>query len=189
MSLELIWGPMFSSKTTTLLQKLIREASIGCKVLYINSILDTRSDKPYSTHNPLYKDTLENIENVTMISCDTLPNLEEICKYESIYIDEAQMFENLDIIISYVEKLHKHVCVSGLVGYASRQPFGNIVSLIPYADKCTVLQAICRKCREEHLNNPAIFTHKINNNNDNIDIGGDDKYTAVCRKHYMLLNK
>lgn len=188
--LELIWGSMFSSKTTTLLQKLIFEASLGRKVLYINSVLDTRSTKPYSTHNPFYKDKLDEMTNVTLKSYDHLPPIEDIQTYDLIYIDEAQMFDNLDNVLLYVEQCHKHVYVSGLVGYASRKPFGHIASLIPYADKCTQLYAKCHLCIDDgNYDTPALFTHKLNlSDNNSIDIGGDDKYIAVCRKHYLQYN-
>jgi thymidine kinase len=180
---------MFSGKTTNLLQKLIFEASLGRKVLYINSVLDTRSTKPYSTHNPFYKDKLGNIENVTLKSYNMLPPAEDILQYDYIYIDEAQMFEDLNNVLVYVEKYHKSVFVSGLVGYASRESFGKLTTLIPYADKCTQLYSKCHKCLENGNYVKALFTHKRDNNNNNsIDIGGDDKYIAVCRKHYIELN-
>lgn len=190
--LELIWGPMFSAKTTNLLQKLICEASIGRKVLYINSAMDTRStENVFSSHNPLYKDKVYNMVNVTMKSYNILPSIDEIIMYDSIYIDEAQMFDDLNIIVLYVEKYFKNVYVSGLVGYASRKPFGNIASLITHADKCTQLYAKCHKCIEHgNYDSLALFTHKIDNKcNDSIDIGGDNKYISVCRKHYLQLNQ
>ena len=52
MSLDLIIGPMFSGKTTELVRRLNTFAAIGKKCVYINSSLDNREEKDFSTHNP-----------------------------------------------------------------------------------------------------------------------------------------
>ena len=50
--IDLIIGPMFAGKSTELIRRLNIYSELGLKTLYINSSLDKRSDKVFSTHNP-----------------------------------------------------------------------------------------------------------------------------------------
>lgn len=193
--LELIWGPMFSGKTTTLLSRLLCDSSNpNRKILFINSNIDTRSTRAHSTHNPFYKDPSSIPPNITMKSCDTLPSLKDIENYDNIYIDEAQFFgeDLVKCVIEYVDIAKKHVTVSGLVADSNRHEFGNILCLVTYADKCTQLHnALCVKCFDTaKLPVEAIFTHKLTPHHDasRIESGGSDKYIPLCRKHYLEYN-
>lgn len=188
-SLELIWGNMFSGKTTELLRRLSCDAAIKLKVLYINHAIDNRSkDEAYSTHNSLYKEKL-GADIVTMY-CSVLPDIETIAPYDTIGIDEGQFFDNLDIILSYVEKAHKKVIICGLISDFHRNKFGKILDLIPIADKETRLYASCVVCAEElHIPVPSLFSHRVNKESDDVVfVGGSHDYIPVCRKHYLKLN-
>lgn len=186
-SLELIGGPMYSSKSSTLLGQLTRDLAINRHVLYINHSFDTRSIEPFSTHHPLFKPNV-NLERLTMMKCPTLPTMEEVSMYDTIGIDESQFFENLMIVVDYVEKLNKRIVVCGLVGDSNRHNFGQFLNLLPYAEHFTQLQALCSVCGKDKLAVPAPFTHRIINDNHQINVGGNDKYMAVCRQHYIQLN-
>ena len=192
-SLDLIWGCMFSSKTSTILHRaFVEAANPNRKILYINSLIDNRTEEPFSTHNPLYQ-ALAKKSNVTMKKYSSLPFAQEIMEYDNIYIDEAQFFDNLvKMVLIYVELCHKSVTVAGLVGTYERVKFGNIIDLITYADRCTQLHASCDKCfATSRISVPANFTHKIVVNSEvksPIETGGSDKYIPVCRKHYLELN-
>ena len=61
-----------------------------------------------------------------------------------------------------------------------RNQFGDILKLIPEADYITKLTAKCYIC-----NNPAPFTKRLNNENDNqIIVGGNELYQPSCREHH-----
>lgn len=130
--LELILGPMFSGKTTTLLTR--RKG----KTLIINHSFDTRGDG-VKTH--------DGVEEAAM-KCSVLP---KVSGYDTVLVDEAQFFESLE----GVEDLAPNVVVAGLSGDYRRKPFGKILELIPKADKVTFLSALC-DCGE-----PAPFTKRI----------------------------
>ena len=119
--LELILGPMYSGKTTTLLTR-----RIG-KTLLVNHLLDTRSDG-VQTHDGV---------RVPAFKCQKIPRLSG---YDTYLIDEAQFFDSLED----VETLAPNVVVAGLSGDYMKRPFGKILDLIPKADKVTVLTARCK---------------------------------------------
>jgi len=170
--------------TTELLRRLFCDASVHRRVLYINHSNDTRTIDPYSTHNPLYKRQLGTLQNVTMISCSILPSISFVDSYDTIGIDEGQFFDDLDVIRIYAS-CGKRIIVSGLVGDAEMRKFGKITDLIPLAEEYTSLYALCVKCAENGDIVNASFTKKILGTSENqIDIGGSDKYIPVCRKHH-----
>nr|QBK86225.1 MAG: thymidine kinase [Marseillevirus LCMAC102] len=195
-TLDIISGPMFSGKSTMLLQKLIIEASIGFKVLYINHSKDTRSAEPYSTHNPLYKEKLCQMNNISLISVPYLSDI-DISRYDVIGIDEAQFFDCNDLIDSVmkmVEKEHKHVIAAGLTGDFRRNKFGALLDLEHLSDTFTKLSSFCQICANNNpkCRTPALFTHRTIGvelvPSSVVDVGGCEKYIPVCRQCYMELN-
>jgi len=183
-SLDLIAGPMYSGKTTELLRRLFNEAEVGMRVLYVNHSLDNRSEEPYSTHNPLYKERLSDRSSVTMKTASYLKEV-EVDDFDVIGIDEAQFFEDLECVVDWVDNLRKHVIVSGLNGDAKRSSFGKILSLEPYSDTYTKLQSYCKICAEQKKRSLAPFTHKFSGSGEQTDVGAGDKYIPVCRSCYL----
>lgn len=139
--LELILGPMFSGKTTTLLTR------AKGKTVVINHVFDTRA-KGVRTHDGIESDALK---------CNVLPFSVDA---DTVLIDEAQFFESLD----GVELLAPNVVVAGLSGDYRREPFGRILELIPKADKVTFLTAKCT------CGAPAPFTKRLSSENHLISI-------------------
>jgi len=43
------------------------------------------------------------------------------------------------------------------------------------------LKALCKTCND---GTSAVFTKKMITNNNIIEVGGSELYSAVCRKHY-----
>ncbi len=70
----------------------------------------------------------------------------------------------------------------GLDGDSDRNNFGHIHKLIPLADDIMKLKALCSVCND---GTPGIFSKKISNSSNQIDIGSTDKYIAVCRSCYL----
>jgi thymidine kinase len=162
--LHIVIGPMFSGKTT-FLSKIFDYS----KSIYINHTFDTRGEIFYS-HDP-------SILIKNGIKTDTLKD-EYILDYDIIAIDESQFFTNIkETIIRWVEKYEKTVYVAGLHGDYKREPFGEILDLIPYCDTINYLSATC-SCSK-----PAHFTKRIINNDNKILIGTNE-YKPVCRQCY-----
>ena len=70
--------------------------------------------------------------------------------------------------------------VAGLDATFERRPFGTVASLLPLAEKVDKLSAICAYCSL-----PASFSQRLTSEVRLVEIGGSDKYCAVCRKHYF----
>ena len=173
--LEIILGPMFSGKTTQLIQHYKKNTYIGKTVCVINYSEDIRyHDSMLSTHDKI------------MIPCTFLQKLADVEKYildsvDVIIINEGQFFEDLfEFVLEMVEKQNKSVYVCGLDGDFKRNRFGKILDLIPYCDKLTKLNSLCSVCRD---GTPGIFSHRITKETSQVVIGSDN-YQPLCRKCY-----
>ena len=177
-SIDIIFGPMFSGKTTEIIRRLNIYHEMDMKVAYINSIQDRRSEKLFSSHNL-------SIGNVPFTAFK-FARLDEIKiqDFDVIGIDESQLFENLkDTVLKWVEENGKIVIVGGLNGTFKRESFGEINDLIPYCDTVTKLAPFCTVCKNSrNVIKTAIFTRRISKSDSLVLIGGKDLYTSVCRK-------
>jgi len=184
--LDIILGPMFSGKTTKLLEIIDAFDKKDVKYIAIKPEIDNR-----------YTDTDNNYivsHNLKKKQCNITSNLKDIfeeikVKQESdsiqyILIDEGQFFNNLyNFCILCLEKLNINVIVTGLDGDYKRKPMGEILDLLPIANTITKLSSKCNVCQED-----AIFTHRTVANTDQVLIGGSDEYIPLCRKHYVEKN-
>lgn len=194
--LEIIMGTMFSGKTSYLLNKIALFVELNLKVLYINIDFDDRSDLEYSTHNPIFNNIdfknknkiydnpfgVKN-ENLTMIKVRDFSNI-TFDSYDIIMIDEAHFFDD---IIKFTKKLidnKKHVIIATLIADYKGNKFGKVLDLIPICDEIVRLESYCIECSKQKKMNKAIYSKRITKNKESIDIGGSDKYIAVCREHF-----
>lgn len=180
-SIDIIFGPMFSGKTSEIIRRIIIYHEMGLKVLYINALSDDRSDNAFSTHNStIGKIPFESIKVNKLSDC-------KVENYDVIAVDESQFFDDLKLcILNWCEVYKKIIIVGGLNGDFQRKPFGQINELIPYADNIIKLSPFCMCCkREKNIIRQAIFTKRISSTNHEIIlIGGKDLYIPVCRECY-----
>ena len=178
--LHIIMGPMFSSKTTTLISKLDRH-TFGQSVLAINHELDTRySMEGLRTHDG---------KSFPCLRASSLKSVFDDPLYKNadvVGIDESQFFGDLVPNVKIMVEAHnKIVYVAGLNGSFRRELFGTIHELIPWADSVLLLNAVCMECHDGKT--PGIFSKLIANKTDSGDvfIGGSAQYKAVCRRHFQ----
>ena len=179
MSLEIVLGPMFSGKSTYALSYIRRQKAIGKKVVVIKPNIDDR----YSNQEVLITHNQERAPCMLWAVIQPLnPAIPEIRGADCIVIEEAQFFRGLQSFVTYaLQAYKKDILVVGLDGDAHQHTFGEILQCIPWATTVTKLNALCQKCRNGNL---APFTKKVHGNTDQqVEVGGADKYEAVCLKH------
>ncbi|KAF3687319.1 Thymidine kinase, cytosolic [Channa argus] len=170
--IQVIFGPMFSGKSTELMRRVRRFQVAQYKCLVIKYAKDTRySDTGMATHD---KNTMEAVPANSLI--DVRPLALEACV---IGIDEGQFFQDTVEFCEEMANLGKTIIVAALDGTFQRKPFGNILNLIPLAESVVKLHAVCMQCYKE-----AAYTKRIGAEKEVEVIGGADKYQAVCRKCY-----
>jgi len=178
--LELIIGPMFAGKSTELIRVIDKYKILNKKILIINHNINKRYGESNSTIMTHDKKKVENCLAVNLLSevSDEIIN-----EHDVIAIEELQFFKDaFDNVTKMVDIFNKHVICAGLDGDFNREPFGDVLRLIPHSDKVKKLKALCKRCGN---GNSAIFSKRIVDNKDTTLVGGNECYEAVCRKHYL----
>jgi len=172
------FGPMFSGKTTRIVQQYKRFSYIGKKVVVINYVDDTR-----------YHDSLLSTHDKIMIPCIFARTLREVKETtdaaDVILINEGQFFEDIyESVLEMVETHRKVVYICGLDGDFKRNKFGRLLDLVPYCDEIVKHSSLCAYCKN---GTPGIFSHRISNETSQVVIGVDN-YVPLCRNCYNTAN-
>ena len=187
--LEIILGPMFSGKTSKLLELYKQYKFCNIPIAVINHSADTR-----------YHTSMLSSHDKVMIPCIQTSRLMDVWNYkgledefnavaenhmalraaEVILINEAQFFEDLVECVQSMIEANKTVYISGLDGDFERKKFGTIIDLIPLCDKVTKLSSLCSLCKD---GTPGIFSLRLTGDKQQMLIGSDN-YIPVCRSCY-----
>ena len=181
--LELILGPMFSGKTSTL--KKIYDQCMYCNipVIVINYEADNRySDASFmTTHDKIMIPCVKGLSITDVLK----ENEEKVAESEVILINEGQFFKDISQVIDLVENLHKRVYICGLDGDFKKNKIGYLFDLIPYCDNIYKLKSLCSECRD---GTSGLFSYRITDETDQVVIGVEN-YKPVCRLCFERLSK
>lgn len=189
--LELFMGPMAGGKTTLACEQATQFVTLGYKTLFVthamdkNRVLSGGEKGKYSSHNP---SNVKLAQDIVFTSVGSLLDLNNE-DYDVIIIDEGQFFTDLVECVKTMIGNGKIVHVYGLSGDYKQEKFGNILDLIPFADRFTQLFAKCMECRREtpfEQPRDAAFTKATQSQTEVIKIGGLTEYQPTCRKHHMI---
>lgn len=187
--LELIIGPMFSGKTSKLIEIYKQCVFCNISVCVINHSFDTRyHDKLLSSHDKVMVPCLQATElneiwtkNESLNDSDNSEN-NKIKQTEVFLINEGQFFPDLYEVVLDMLQHKKIVYVCGLDGDFERKRFGQIIDLIPHSDTITKLTSLCSLCKN---GSRGIFSMRLTNEKQQTLIGSDN-YIPVCRKCYKI---
>ena len=173
--LELIIGPMFSGKTSKLLDIYKQCNFCSIPVVIINHCSDTR-----------YHDTMLSSHDKVLAPCIMLSKLEdclaikEVKDADVILINEGQFYPDLHDSVVTLLNHDKKVYICGLDGDFERKKFGQILDLIPMSDKVSKISSLCSLCKN---GTPGIFSMRLTDEKDQTVVGVSN-YIPTCRKCY-----
>lgn len=180
--LELILGPMFSGKTSTL--KKIYDQCMYCNIpiMVINYEADNRyCDASFmSTHDRVMIPCIKGTSILEILE----KNKEKVDESEVILINEGQFFEDIHSVIHLVENLHKRVYICGLDGDFKKNKIGSLLDLIPHCDNVYKLKSLCSECRD---GKSGLFSYRITDEIEQVVIGVEN-YKPVCRACFERLS-
>lgn len=166
-------GGMYSGKTTKLLQQGERHILAKEKVVYVKPIIDIRySESEIVNHNGLKVKAIPMEQDRIDI---------RVIGHDVILIDEVQFFDKkvVDDVLALLRK-GKTIYASGLDMDFKGQGFEITKELMAIADEVIKLKAVCEICYED-----AIYSKRLSDDGELVELGSKDKYIAVCRKCFF----
>ena len=167
--IEVILGPMFSGKTTYLLNQIVKSGVQGRKVF------KPGIDNRYSEHH-LVSHRQEKVAAIKVNTSEEI--LKKLsCLDKDVFIDEIQFFDAS--IVKVCEKLKEsgcHVRLAGLDKDSAQELFDTSEKLRLIADKIHLLKGNCAECG-------ALGEHTFclnSSKKDRIAVGGNEMYECRC---------
>jgi len=168
---------MFSGKTTELIRRLKRYQVANHRCLIIKYAKDQR----YTTDCADGVATHDH-QSLAAVPATVLSSVQHLAEQSSVIgIDEGQFFPDIVEFAEEQADKGKIVVVAALDGTYQRSGFGNILNLIPLAERVAKLTAVCMRCYGE-----AAYTQRLGSETQVELIGGTEKYMAVCRECYKM---
>ena len=174
--IEVVYGPMFSGKTSELIRRIRRYRHGRKRCLVIKWKGDSRynADKA-ATHDSQLEEAIP--LNHLIPGDEDYPEFAKlVSEADVIGVDEGQFFPDILEFCETMANLGKIIVVAALDSTFQRKPFGGILELVAIAEKAEKLSAVCKRCTKD-----AAFSKRISNETEVNVIGGADKYVASCR--------
>lgn len=107
-------------------------------------------------------------------------------KLECVLVDEAQFLKKNQVmqLSDIVDKLNVPVLAYGLRSDYRSEPFEGSVYLLIWADNLIEIKTICFCGKKAIMHTRIDKEGRVVTTGNQIHIGGNESYTAVCRKHF-----
>lgn len=178
------YSAMNAGKTTQLLQVKYNYEERGQNVLLIKPRIDNREDE-------------ENIKSRIGLECQAIVVDQETDlvglvrqsitanQIHCVIIDEAQFLSRAHVLqlCRIVDDLNVPVIAYGLRSDFRGELFSGSEALLAFSDSIEELKTICW-CGKKAIMNTRLFNGKPVYEGEQIQIGGNESYISLCRKHW-----
>lgn len=181
------YGSMGSGKSIDILKVKHNYEETGKKVALLTSALDTRSGVGVVSSRIGLSSPAIPIKEGDNI-------LKEISKWmgttnliiDCVLVDEAQFLttDHVRQLADIVDLTGTPVICYGLKNDFQNRLFEGTVALLIYADKIEEIKTICAYCDRKATMNLRLDNGNPVYNGAQVQIGGDESYVPVCRRHY-----
>lgn len=177
------YGAMNSGKTVDLLKIAHNYDEQGKTAAIFTSSLDSRSGYgKVKSRMGIWREAVPVAPNTSFLEVNTV---KYISKADIILVDEAQFLskQQVDELAELVDRLDLPVICFGLKTDYKSELFEGSKRLLELADKIEEIKTMCWYCRKK-----ATLTMRVNDGSgEQLQIGGNEDYKPVCRKHYKKL--
>ena len=179
------YGAMNSGKSIDILKVAHNYEEQGKPVVLMTSGVDDRSGRGIIASRIGLERKVKPIMDDTSIY-DYVNKMDR--KIYCVLIDEAQFLKKEHVLqlIKIVDELNIPVMAFGLKNDFRNELFEGSKYLLIYADKIEEMKTICWFCPHKATMNLRIHNGKPVYEGEQVQIGGNESYYPVCRKHYFL---
>lgn len=179
------YSSMNAGKSTTLLQSSYNYQERGMNTLVYTAAIDDR----YGLGKVTSRIGISQQAKLFHSETDLFLEIAEILEKQTLHcilIDEAQFLTKQQVyqLTDVVDKLHIPVLCYGLRTDFQAELFEGSQYLLAWADELEELKTICDCGRKAHFVIRMNEKGEAVSDGDQIQIGGNDTYLSVCRKHY-----
>ncbi len=174
------YGAMGSSKSANALMAAYNYHERGQKVLLAKTNIDTREGKNV-IHSRI------GLEHECLMLSDVCSMKdEELLQYNAVIVDEMQFAkrEEVDFLAAIVDRLNIPVMCYGLRTDFQLNLFEGSERLLAIADEIKEIKTVCW-CGRKATCNARYNERGIVRTGEQIMLGANDDYVALCRKHFM----
>lgn len=106
-------------------------------------------------------------------------------KIDCVLVDESQFLKkhHIEQLSDIVDNFNVPVICYGLKSDYKNEPFEGSTYLLSMSDNLEEIKSICW-CGKKSTVNARIVDGKIVKNGEQIQVGGNESYVSLCRKHY-----
>lgn len=180
------YAAMNAGKSTTLLQASFNYRERGMETALFTAAIDTRrAQGTIASRIGLVADAHIFTEDTNLYR-----SIEKILrekKTDCILIDEAQFLSAGQVLelAQVVDQLHVPVMCFGLRTDFRGALFPGSAQLLAIADDIRELKTICHCGRKATMNLRVDGAGEAIREGDQIEVGGNERYIALCRKHFF----
>lgn len=184
--LHFYYSAMNAGKSTMLLQSAHNYRERGMDVLLFKPQIDTRSPKNTINSRIGLEAEAVTFDTAFHFAQYVESHLDSKAAAHAVLIDEAQFLtrDQVEQLAYIASHLSIPVLAYGLRSDFQAEPFEGSKYLLAWAEQLIEIKTICH-CGKKATMNMRIDEHgnKIQEG-EQIEIGGNDRYVAVCRKHF-----
>ncbi|OGT25599.1 MAG: thymidine kinase [Gammaproteobacteria bacterium RIFCSPLOWO2_02_FULL_42_14] len=186
--LHFYYSAMNAGKSTTLLQSSYNYNERGMDTVLFTPIIDDRFGVgKIASRIGLEKEAIAIDKNFDIFSA-VKKYVADNSNIKCVLIDEAQFLtkKQVEQLTHITDFLNLPVLAYGIRSDFQGEPFVGSIYLLAWADNIIELKTIC------HCGKKAIMNVRVNEQGEvvtegeQIDIGGNEKYVATCRKHFRM---
>ncbi len=180
------YASMNAGKSTTLLQTAFNYGERGMKVSLWTAALDDRAGFGAISSRIGLSSDAHRFENDTDIEAHVLAEHGE-APVACVLIDEAQFLTKTQVwqLARLSDEANIPVLCYGLRTDFQGELFPGSAALLGIADKLVEMKAVCDCGRKATMNLRVDESGKAVREGAQTEIGGNDRYVALCRKHFV----
>ena len=172
------YGAMGSSKTANAIMVRYNYIERGKKALILKPRLEKRDGDNMVASRCGLKAECSYIEDIEQI---------DLSIYDCVIVDEAQFLTKAQVsmLVDIADNLNIPVICYGLRADFQGNLFEGSTWLMAWADTIEEIKTVCW-CGRKAIWNARISNGKVVKTGEQIMLGGNESYVALCRKHWML---
>src|SRR3990167_4670422 len=186
--LHFYYSAMNAGKSTVLLQSSYNYNERGMDTLLYTPIIDDRFGVGKIASRIGLESNAISIEKHFDIFNSAKNEIEKNNNIKCVLIDEAQFLTKKQVEqLTYIcDSLNIPVLTYGIRSDFRVEPFEGSIYLLAWADSIIEIKTICHCGKKATMNLRMDENGNVVNEGAQIEIGGNDKYIATCRKHFRL---